>query len=565
MKKITEQLKILKIEKPQFKNKTFASYICISAIFFILTILPYIIASIVTPGGMKFSWLISASLDQISYLEKINNGALLNSFQLLFRTNYQLDIESGLIFTLYSGAGLLFSKFGLNETAIFILIKLLGALFVIISLWYFLKNFVKEEKIIPSAILIFFATSITNILAYFYILFGGTVTTLNIVPKFLYTFTAVLYTPHFSYELSLLLLSFITVKHFYKNKWKYSIINGILLFLISTIHPQVAVFYGLLEGIYLLTEIKSRSYEPKDLLPVSLWGIIPLPYLIYLLVAFSQKTSLKIWLSANVHPVSLVTFLTFFLPTILLFGFLLWKKKDLLKENKMLSIWLIGVILVLIMPKQFQDKLTEYATIPVLIYSAFLLDFDNKLIKRIVAIILSICILPLVLDPILPKRDDVFAYYPNYYDSLIEDLNKLEFPKIIMSNGITSSFMVAKTIQIYPTSSVDECGKFNEYHGAYVEAGETKDFSFLKDIDADYYIFDRYVANMNGTSEIEANLPYRILKETENYIIYDLRKPTHNNTWIGDRIEREQTNNKAPRKQITPNTQIDTEEVKNER
>lgn len=561
LKKITEQLKNFKIEKPQFKNKIFTSYIFLSIIFFIFTIIPYILGYITTPGGMKFSWLISASLDHISYLEKINNGVLFNSLEFLMRTNYQTDVSGGLIFTLYSGAGLLFSKFGLNETAIFVLIKLLGTFFLLISFWYFLKTFVKKEKIITSTILVFFATSCTNLLTYLTMIFGGNITELNHVPKFLYIFSANLYTPHFSYELGLILLSFIAVKHFHNNKWKYSIINGIILFFISTIHPQVAIFYGLIEGIYLLTEAKSQSYTLKDLLPVSLWGIIPLPYLIYLLVIFNQKFSLQVWLSSNVHPASITTIITFLIPIIILTILLFLGRKDLIKENKLLAIWLVSIALVLIMPKQFQDKLMQYGSVPALIFLAYLLDFDNKMIKKTISIVMIICLLPLVADPILPKRNDTFAYYPNYYETLIEDLNELEYPKIIMANGITSSFMVAKTKQIYPTSNVDECGKFNEYHSAYVEAGKTKDFSFLADIDADYYIFDRYIANMNGTTELEENLPYKILKETENYIIYDLKKPTTNNNWHGSRLENSTTEKSKERRNKT----IITEEVKNER
>ena len=38
----------------------------------------------------------------------------------------------------------------------------------------------------------------------------------------------------------------------------------------------------------------------------------------------------------------------------------------------------------------------------------------------------------------------------------------------------------------------------------------------------DYYVFDKYIAEQMNTVEQESNLPYKKIKETENYTIYDL-------------------------------------------
>ena len=57
-----------------------------------------------------------------------------------------------------------------------------------------------------------------------------------------------------------------------------------------------------------------------------------------------------------------------------------------------------------------------------------------------------------------------------------------------------------------------------------MEAVETKDFSFIEDLDnVDYYVYDKYFANSVGITDIESNLPYKKIKETEDYIIYDLK------------------------------------------
>ena len=49
--------------------------------------------------------------------------------------------------------------------------------------------------------------------------------------------------------------------------------------------------------------------------------------------------------------------------------------------------------------------------------------------------------------------------------------------------------------------------------------------SFIDKLDEDvkYYIYDKYWAEQQGTAEIESNLPYKKIKETENYIIYDIK------------------------------------------
>ena len=133
--------------------------------------------------------------------------------------------------------------------------------------------------------------------------------------------------------------------------------------------------------------------------------------------------------------------------------------------------------------------------------------------------------LPLVIDNALPKRVDTMAYYPEYYEELYEVVDSFEYPSVFYSNLYTSAFMLANTKQIFPVSNRDECAKFLEYYGYYTDAVESKDFSFIDKLDEDvkYYIYDKYWAKQQGTAEIESNLPYKKIKETENYIIYDIK------------------------------------------
>lgn len=500
-------------------------YIKWSLLFIFITLIPYIIDLILTPTGMKFSGLISSSLDHISYLEKINNGRLLGSLEFLVRSNYQnIDLHGGYIFLLYSGAGLLLGKL-FTASSIYFILRILGIIFFLISFYFFQKEFLKEKYQKTFTILTLFSAPVTMCVAYLYMIFGGTITSFNSMPKEIFIFTSSLYTPHFIIEIGLMLLSLIAINKFKNNPVKYSIYNGLILLLISLIHPQVAVFIGGIEGIFILTEIKNRSYKIKDLLPVSLWGLIPLPYLIYCLKIFNTLPTLTSWLGKNIYPITPDVFILIFLPIILTCMYCFFRKKEVIKENKLIFFWLVGIIAILIMPKQFQGKLQTGIIIPLVYFLSILLEDlkNNKIFKRAIAIAMVICMLPGTLEMALPNRSDSLAYYPEYYEDLFKDIEELDDESIIFSNLYTSAFMLANTSKIFPLSNRDESAKFEEYTKLYEQGLKEKDLSFLEDLNINYYVYDRTIAKENDTVKLEENLPYKKVKETENYIIYKIR------------------------------------------
>ena len=509
--------------KDDFKKQ----YLILSVIFVILITLPTIISFLLPKPGYDFTWFVNSSVDSPVYMSRINNGKYFDTLELFMRSNHQsTDIKGGLLFLLYSIFGLIFGNLGMNTGAIFFMMKVLCSTFFLFSAYLFIKEFIKQENQWLSALLLLFASSITNLIIYIKTILGLTHAGTQFLPADIFPIDSSLVAPHFICAISLMLLSLITVKKYDKNKWKYSVINGFILLGIATIHPQVAVFIGLLEGIYLLTEIKNRSYKIKDLLPVSLWGIIPFPYLVYCLYIFNNYTSLIIWTSRNIHPYDLPTICFFIIPAICLILFIIFKYKNIIKENKLLFIWSIGIILTAFLPGKFQVKMTEGASIPFIMLLIQIFSYHKiKNIKKISTIGVSILLLPIIFTMFIPKYFDTLMYVPEYYTEMYKDLDELPQNSIIFSNSFTSTMALANTKQIYPVSgNPDECIKYKEYMDLFIQGAETKDFSFLKDIDVDYYIFDNYISKNYESSEIERNLPYKKIKETENYIIYSLKE-----------------------------------------
>ena len=511
-------------------NKIFKKqYIFLSIIFITLLIIPIILGVVCCENGFTYSWLTNSPTDSMSYMSKINNGKYFDSLEYVVRSNHQTeDLRGGYLFTLYTLFGLIFGNLGMSAGAIFNLMKVLCSIFYLIATYFFIKEFIKEEKRYFTAILLLFTTSITNLIIYVKAMLNIVQTGTQYLPADIYSFESALAAPHFITSIGLIILSCICVNRYNKNKWKYSAINGFILLGIATIHPQVAVFIGLIEGIYLLTEIKSRSYKLRDLLPVSLWGIIPLPYLIYNLYIINNYYSLQVWISKNVHPYHPGTLVYFFLPSFILLLYLLWKKRNIIKENKLFFIWGICILITTLLPGKFQVKMTEGASIPMLmLLSNLLLSFNLKKLTTIAHIGLILILAPIITTTIIPNYHDVLIYEPEYYSELYQDVDKLEYPSVILSNALTSSFIHANTKQVLPIAAhPDESLKYEEYSALCSQGLANKDFSFLEKLtEIDYYIYDENISKNYESSEIERNLPYKKIKETENYIIYDLREP----------------------------------------
>lgn len=504
-------------------------YIILSVIFLLAILTPTILGFICCIDDFSYSWLTNSPIDSISYMGKINNGKYFDSIEYVVRSNHQTDdMRGGYLFTLYSIFGLIFGNLGLSSGLIFTMMKVFFAVMFLISGYFFIKEFINKKNRYFTALLLLFTSSATNLVVYFKIALGINQTATQYLPADIYPIESVFAAPHFTYAIALILLSCICINRFHKNKWKYSIINGILLFLISTIHPQVAVFVGAVEGIFVLSEIKSKSYKLKDLLPVSLWGIIPLPYLIYNVYILKNYYSLQVWMTKNIHPYDMGTIIFFFLPSIVLLIYLLCKKRKIIKENKLFFIWGVMVISTIFLPGNFQVKMTEGSSIPMIILLAqLLLDFNFKKIVKVSQIGIAIILIPITCTTIIPKYSDTLIYHPDYYYELYADVDELEYPSVILSNAFTSALVYANTKQVFPVAAhQDESLKYEEYSALYSKNAEKKDFSFLEKLtDIDYYIYDKHIAKNYNTVEIETNLPYEKIKETENYIIYNLRNP----------------------------------------
>ena len=287
-------------------------------------------------------------------------------------------MNGGFIFTLYSLFGFIFGNIGLNISRIFHILKLRSNILFLYALYKFIKEFIKEKDQTFTSISVLFMGSIAQLLPYLQLLTGSIITNLTPIPKDIFPITMGLYTPHFTVATALLLLSFICVKKYNENKIKYSIYNGIILLLISTIHPQVAVFIGLVQGIYILTEIKTRSYKIKDLLPISLWGLIPLPYLIYMLWLTKNNVQVSTWISNNVHPASTISIITYFIPAVCILIYLILKNKNIIKENKLIFFWGLLNFIYIFIPGRYQVKLTEGLSIPIIIFISILIQNSNK-------------------------------------------------------------------------------------------------------------------------------------------------------------------------------------------
>lgn len=486
------------------------TYIFITIAFTVLLIIPYIIRLISTPDGMQFNWFLYNDVDYDTYLNKINTYKYYKTVEYLPRFSYDKNITPvGFLFLFYTIPGLLCSKIGItNPEIIYNLLKLISIGVFFFSLYLFLKQIqdIKERSWILFMVLLFsgheellfFATSKSIVLEEF------------------------LHYPHHLFENSFILLSWLFAWKFEEHRWKYSCYNGILFLLISFIHPPVAVVNGLIEGIYLVYKTIKNKRPKKDLAPVVLWGVIPLPYLIYVLRTVQTNSTFTTWAEKNIHTMFYTEILAVLLIAIIIFV-LAFTNMERFKKYDFIFFMPIVAILNLI-PNSYQHYMimgtvwSFYIT-----FGIFLAHTNFKIFKKIIVLIIGLGYLfTLFVQPVVMRSETnkYVVYVPEYYQDIAENFEDIEEPVSILGTNIISTYLSSHTKHFIPFGGAkDESPNYKECASIINKIKETK--SIQPVIEQGH--IDYFVNTKDYQYDIQDGEEY-IYKETDEWTIYKFHK-----------------------------------------
>lgn len=491
--------------KDNFKR----NYIFISIVFSVLLIIPFLIRLFTTPEGMFFNWFLYNDVDYDTYLMKINAFKYYDTIEYISRFSYdKITNTSGFLFVFYSIPGFLFNLIGIENTnLIFNLLKIFVLIFFFVVFYKFLITITKSNK---ERYWILFLTLLFNAHEelIFYNISKGVI------------LESMLNFPHHLFENTLVLISWMLVWKFKNKKWKYSVYNGVCLLLISLIHPQVAVLNGLVQGCYVVYQILKEKRSFKDLLPVTLWGLLPLPYLLSLVIEFSNNSTLGTWANKNSHEMLPLEILISILICVISVVLLIINKKKF--KNYDFLPFMISISILNLIPNNWQ----HYFVIGsvwcfYIIFGLSLANTNFKLFRNIiVGVIVISFIFTLIFQPLLCRNDvdEFVVYVPDFYNDIVLDFENIDEPVSILAQPMLSSYLLGHTKHFLPlTGSKDESKNYNECLLLLKSMVEHNSLQQVIDNGhLDYVVVAKdYPININDGEKY-------ILKQTADYIIYKI-------------------------------------------
>lgn len=488
-----------------------------------LMILPYLIGYYLTPKGQVFTGFIFESVDGFTYLSKMSNA----EHGLSFLNNYTIgDNYGGYHFLMYILLGKISIMFNIPYIiAYHILRVILSLVFVYVLYDFFIYigvNDIKKQNLI-AFITIFLSNN--EFIKDFSRIYSGM--RIDNSDQFIDStpFTSMLYTPHYVLLMILIILLLKYTIIYTNNRLNNSIIMGILLLMISFVHPFSAVALGIYSGIYILFyDIKNKEISIKNIFYLSLLGVIPLPYLGYSLYAFTHYTTLIEWNKQAI--ISRGNFMSKFLSTGLVFMcsyILIFIKCNWNKDRNLITWFLTLSILASILPFQFALRLQEATGIYIGILIGFLLyEYVLPISKKLLIIILialSFNSLWLTIEPTFMSNNINSAMYTSLEQYELNKFikEKVDYNDLIFSNYYNGVFIPAYTGKKVVLGHHHESANFEYWINILHYVEETGDLNVLEKNNIRYYLVDS--KNENQINPIKN---YQIVFKNKEYKLYKL-------------------------------------------
>ncbi len=338
----------------------------------ILIILPYIFAYTTQGEDHVFSGFLVNPLDGNSYLAKMMEGY---QGRWVFSLPYSQNPGSGeYIFLFYLFLGHLSRVTGLSLIATFHISRLLSAVFLLLVLYQFLRDYFdnEKEKIGLTLMVVILGSGL-----------GWLLTPLGIKTSDLWVaeafpLLASFQNPHFPLGLGLMIL---IILHFFRNQNKLSLLY---IFICGTALAVILPFGAVVVGSVLLGQQVWAWFRKKEIhaFKLLMLALATLPLVVYQYLAVVTSPELAIWNNQNLTPSPPVwDFLISFSPALVLAGLSISKKKQS-RNTELFSVlitWLILGAIIIYLPIGIQRRFMVGYYFPVSILACtFLLSFSER-------------------------------------------------------------------------------------------------------------------------------------------------------------------------------------------
>jgi hypothetical protein len=322
-------------------------FILFLVLFAIVIVLPYGVAMIASGDTHVFGGFLLNPLDGNSYLAKMQQGASGSwRFTLPFTPE---PGEGAYIFLFYLSLGHLCRMIGLPLIWMFHIWRVLGGVFLLVTLKsFFLFIFGDDGKSAWRALLL---AGIGSGLGWTVFAFG--LMTGDFWVAEAYPFLSSYANPHFPIGLALMLWIMIFT---FSGKRQYWLLAGLALMLGIIMPFGVVIDCMVLGGMALLDFIKERK---SNLLPLILTGVFGGSMIAYQVGVTIWDPVFSSWNAQNVTPATAWwDFLLSFLPVLFLAvtGMILARKEIMKERIVILAVWLVGAVLLILLPVRLQRR-----------------------------------------------------------------------------------------------------------------------------------------------------------------------------------------------------------------
>ena len=486
-----------------------------------LMIIPYLFAWFMTPEGMSYLWFNFDNQDNASYMTKM----IVSQEGWTFLNQYSyLDNYGGYIFTFYILLGKISNCLDIPYLFVFHGARIILVFIFMRVLYLFLTLFIRNDRLkfflfilIPlgggNEFIIGVASLLTIQDSY-----------RGVLDVAYFPHSSMLFVPH----LILIMISQIRLWHlsteYSKRPIKISLKIGIYLLLISAIHPYTAVIEGVIIALYILFKLYRKGILViSKVLPISLFGIIPFPYLLYILYAFAHYPTLIEWQKQAIVPFHSFTILVSNLSvSLVLIVFVLFTKWAWSKERFILSFWVLCTILVAFIPVYFQSRLWDGIGIPLLILVGwYVFEFIKvRLIKLLIVSLLLGNSMWFIFEPFFFADEHLTRYM---YKENMEAYNWIkengELNDIVMSDYMNGNLLTYLGEVRVVLGHDHESPKFKENHSKwdkFCKGDNQQGSEYFKQINAKYVFVD---SRMCENAEI---LEWTVVFRNETISIYEV-------------------------------------------
>lgn len=503
-------------------------------IVIILTFFPMIFGYLTTPVDKIFLFRPNVNGGDFtvyySYIEQVKNGDFLSKN--LFTSEEQ---PVGIFRPFWVFVGILAKIFNLPSFLIFQICRFLFIPFLLLTSYYVISSFLKEESKRRICFLLFVFASGWGWIIGLDLIAKNNWRVIDLFVPEAFTFTTLYTEPHFIVSLSLIILIFLfSIKAFSNYKLKYSLLAGLFSFTLFSFHPyhMYSIFGVLFTFIVVDSLINKKIYldHIKHFLILAIFSFLPILYHLWTIlnipVAYEHYLQ-----NVTLTPPFYLVFISygFLIPLALIGIVLIIKNKKISKNELFLIVWFFVQFALLYLPIKTQVRLTEGLQLPIAILATlgifytksylpkhitYLRIFQRDALSRVafyICFIYAFFILffissanLLYTDFILYSMKDEWFYIPKSEYEAIVWLKSVPKDSIILSGWISGNYIPAFSIKQVFIGHSHETGNFDkkaiEVNGFLKDYSSQERSSFLKDSKIDYFFFgpkEKKEANFN--------------------------------------------------------------------